>query len=100
MLERLNKLGLAYVHAGIFDDSTDFDYLSGRVTDFLRQHYKGVLVGNGGYTPRSASLALDESRFDLAAIGRLFFANPDLVGKIRDGLPLKEYDVAMLETLH
>ena len=100
LLQKLNRLGLAYIHAGIIDDSTNFDYLGGRVTDFLRRHYQGVLVGNGGYTPRTAALALEESRFDLAAIGRLSIANPDLIGKIRDGGPFEEYDVEMLETLH
>ena len=45
LLEKLNRLGLAYIHAGIIDDSTNFDYLGGRVTDFLRRHYEGVLVG-------------------------------------------------------
>ncbi len=100
LLDKLNRMGLAYVHSGIIDDSTDFGYLGGRVTNFLRRHYKGVLVGNGGYTPGTAAVALEESRFDLAAIGRLFIANPDLVGKIRDGLPIKEYDIEMLKTLH
>ena len=77
LLNELSGRNLAYLHVGIFDDSTQFDYLDGRATDFLRRHYKGTLVGNGSYTPETAARAIDEGRFDLVAIGRPFIANPD-----------------------
>jgi 2,4-dienoyl-CoA reductase-like NADH-dependent reductase (Old Yellow Enzyme family) len=99
LLKALDERGLAYVHEGIFDDSMEFDYLNGRVSQFLRNHYSGVLVGNGSYTPKTGADAIQAGRFDLVSIGQLFIANPDLIQKLSAGIELDAYDAAMLATL-
>ncbi len=99
LLPELEKRRLAYVHLGIFDDSMTFDYLGGRASDYLREHYQGTLVGVGGYTAESAAQAIAAGRFDLVAIGRPFIANPDYIRRIRKGEPLREYDESMLAEL-
>jgi len=42
------------------------------------------LLQHGG-DRKDASAALEQGKFDLIAIGRLFIANPDLVQRIRGG---------------
>ncbi len=99
LLSELAKRNLAYVHEGIFDDSIEFDFLGGRVSDYLRQNYSGTLVGVGGYTYQTASQAIDANRFDLIAIGRPFIANPDYISKVQQGNELVEYNESMLAEL-
>lgn len=91
---------LAYVHVGIFDDSTEFDILGGRVSDFMRRHYAGTLVGNGSYSPDLATQAIADNRFDLVSIGRPFIVKPDLVARVRAGSQLETYDGATLAKLY
>ncbi|CCQ11746.1 NADH-dependent flavin oxidoreductase, Oye family [Pseudoalteromonas luteoviolacea B = ATCC 29581] len=99
LIRQLNQIPLAYLHAGIFDDEMQFDYLGGRVSDYMRNTYEGLLVGVGGYTATSASHAIENNRFDLVAIGRPFIANPDYVEKVKHGKPVTAYSEDMLATL-
>ena len=100
LLADLSDRTLAYVHTGIFDDSMTFEELGGlTATDFLRENWKGTLVGCGSYTPETGAQSLANQRFDVLAIGRPFIANPDLVTKVRDGEDLKGYDASMLNEL-
>ncbi len=100
LLPELERRRLAYVHGGIFDDSQRFPQLDDKkVSEFLRAHYQGTLVGNGGYLPDVAATAISEGRFDLVAMGRPFLANPDLMSRLREGEELRSYDVSMLGQL-
>lgn len=99
LLKELGSRNLAYVHSGIFDDSAEFDFLGGRVTEFLRKHYTSTVIGNGNYTPETAQAALQSEKFDLVALGRPFIANPDLVSRLENGLELVSYDESMLDEL-
>jgi len=99
LLGELEKRELAYVHIGINDDSKEYDYLEGTASAFIRRHYKGTVIGCGSYTPESAARAISDGVIDLAAFGRPFIANPDLVEKIKNGAALISYDEGMLEVL-
>jgi len=100
LLSELNRRGLAYVHAGIFDDAQTFEELGGvSTTAFLREHYDGTLIGCGSYTAESGAEAIALGRFDLLALGRPFIANPDLVARLREDRELEAYDAEMLTTL-
>ena len=44
--------------------------------------FRGVLVGNMGYTPAEASQAIASSKLDAVAFGTSFLANPDLPKRI------------------
>ena len=57
-----------------------------------RNRYHGVLIGAGGFTPRTAGMAVAEGHYDLVAFGRWFLANPDLPERLKQGLPLNVYD--------
>ena len=100
LLRSLESRQLAYVHTGIFDDSISFDYLQGTAGAFLRGHFRGTLMGNGGYTLDEAAQALKDGEFDLVSIGRPFIANPDLIGRLKAGLPFKVYEESMLTQLY
>lgn len=99
LLAQLEQRTLAYVHIGIFDDAMEFDFLGGRVSDYVRANYSKTLVGVGGFTPQTGEQALRDERFDLLAIGRPFIANPDYVEKVRQGDALTPYSEDMLTSL-
>lgn len=100
LLPELEKRDLAYLHGGIFDDSTAFESLEGKTTsEFLRAGYKGTLVGVGSYSFESAKEAINDAKFDLIAIGRPLIANPDYISKIANGEELVPYSDEMLAEL-
>ncbi|KTF19017.1 alkene reductase [Pseudoalteromonas sp. 10-33] len=100
LLPELEKRELAYLHGGIFDDSTTFESLEGKTTSaFLRAGYKGTLVGVGSYSFESAKDAINEGKFDLIAIGRPLIANPDYISKVTNGEELVPYSDEMLAEL-
>ncbi|SHO57323.1 alkene reductase [Vibrio quintilis] len=100
LLPALETRSLAYLHAGIFDDSMTFDVLGGATTSqYLREKYSGTLIGVGSYTADTGSQAIQENKFNLLAIGRPLIANPDYVSTVRSGEPLKEYSEEMLTEL-
>ena len=58
----------------------------------FRRIYRGMLIGAGGFTPRTAAAAVADGSYDLVAFGRWFLANPDLPGRLLAGTPLNVYD--------
>ena len=98
LLSRLNELSLAYVHNGSHDDR-HYDYIGGTVTQYLRDHYRGIVIACGGYSPQAARQLLGDGGADLVAIGRPLIANPDYVDRVRCGQALEEYDASMLSEL-
>jgi 2,4-dienoyl-CoA reductase-like NADH-dependent reductase (Old Yellow Enzyme family) len=100
ILEKLNDKKIAYVHTGIFDDSTVFDYLGGTSTSFLRKHFKGNVIASGSYDTDSSIEAIRDNKFDLIAVGRSIIANPDYIKKITNNEKLTEYNETMLGELY
>ncbi len=99
LLAELEKRNLAYLHEGMFDDSVEFDFLGGRVSQYMRAVYAKTLMAVGGYTAETGAAAMNNGEFDLLAIGRPFIANADYVTRVKQGLVLSEYDPAMLDAL-
>ena len=98
LLAELHKRPIAYVHTGIVDDDP-VPYLGGTSSKWLRRHWRGTLIGNGGYTPDAAAAHIAAGAFDLIAFGRAFIANPDLVERIADRKPLQAYSRELLDSL-
>jgi N-ethylmaleimide reductase len=96
VLGNIAEMGLAYIHTGIVDD-VPYDYLGGTSGQWLRARWAGTLIGNGGYAPDAAADLVARGEAELVAFGRLFLANPDLVTRLRDGTPLKDYSRAVLD---
>ena len=98
ILTKTSAQGLAYMHTGIVTDDP-VEYLGGTTTEYLRARWSGVLIGNGGYTPGRAAQLVGSGACDLAAFGKLFLSNPDLVRRIRDGSALEPYSRDVLTAL-
>ncbi|WP_412542913.1 alkene reductase [Longispora sp. K20-0274] len=91
VLQRLGERALAYVHVLEGDMATKtatLDYRS------LRDAYTGTVIANNGYDLTRARAAILTGAADLVAFGTPFVANPDLVRRFRDDLPLAEADPA------
>ncbi|MFN9646087.1 MAG: alkene reductase [Cyanobacteriota bacterium] len=91
LARRLNDLPLAYLHV------MRADLLGQRHGDVLtpaREHFRGVLVANMGYTAAEATGAIETGAVDAVAFGTAFLANPDLPERFRRGAPLQAPDPA------
>jgi N-ethylmaleimide reductase len=89
--EKLSGYGLAYWHV------MRADFLgeqSGDVMTAARAAYRGVLVGNMGYSPQEAAEAIAAKKLDAMAFGTPFLANPDLPARVKAGAELNAPDAA------
>jgi N-ethylmaleimide reductase len=82
---KLNDYGLAYLHMMRADF---FQAQQGDVMTSARAAYKGVLIGNMGYTAAEAESAIAAGQLDAVAFGTSFLANPDLPARIAAGAEL------------
>jgi len=86
--EELNKLKLGYLH--IMDGLAFGFHEKGEpmtLSEF-RKVYKGVIMGNCGYTKESAEERIANGDADLAAFGRPYISNPDLPERFKNDWPL------------
>jgi 2,4-dienoyl-CoA reductase-like NADH-dependent reductase (Old Yellow Enzyme family) len=91
VLRMLEEYRVGYVHAAdtnAWGGTPDMP----QMLDLVRANYTGLLIANGGLQPESAGVLLREGRADMAAFGRQFIANPDLVRRIRLGGPYNTPD--------
>jgi N-ethylmaleimide reductase len=89
LADKLNAFKLAYLHVMRADF---FGVQKGDVMTIAREKYKGVLVGNMGYTPDEAEAAIGEDKLDAVAFGTAFLANPDLPARIQTKAALNAPD--------
>jgi N-ethylmaleimide reductase len=95
MADRLNAYHLAYVHL------MRADFLqkqTGDVMPIARAHYKGVLIGNMGYSSDEADAAILDNKLDAVAFGSSFLANPDLPARVQAKAVLNAPDQATFYT--
>jgi N-ethylmaleimide reductase len=76
---KLNDYSLAYLHMMRADF---FQAQTGDVMTAARQAFKGVIIGNMGYTAGEAEDAIADGKLDAVAFGTSFLANPDLPARI------------------
>lgn len=91
LAKALNDFTLAYLHVMRSDF---FQIQKGDVLTPIRQHFKGVLVGNMGYSAQEATEALAAGILDAVAFGVPFLANPDLPARFAVGAPLNAPDAS------
>ncbi len=91
LMKRLNDVGLAYIHV-VDHSSMGAPEVSPALKAKIRATFKGRYILSGGYDLARANQDLDASRGDLVAFGRPFIANPDLVEKLKNGIPLADPD--------
>jgi N-ethylmaleimide reductase len=92
VIKELNKLGLGYVH--IMDGlAFGFHGLGEPMTlAEFRPHFDGMIIGNCGYGKEDAEKRLADGVVDIAAFGRPFITNPDLVARLENNWPLAPCD--------
>ena len=95
LARRLNDFDLAYLHLMRGDF---FQQQQGDVVTPVREYYKGMLIGNMGYTADEAQSAIAAGKLDAVAFGTGFLANPDLPARIKAGAPLNKVDPATFYT--
>ena len=100
LLEELNKRNIAYVHSAIIDDKEYIDYLDANVTEFLKRHYKGVVIANGSYTPKEADDLIKNNNANLVSFSRAFIANHDFIKKLEKNVEIINYNPSMLDELY
>ena len=98
LLEKLDQLGIAYVHCvegepvgintGTPAPERQFDFW------MARQLFGGAWIANNGYEPERAAHAIERGYADLVSFGRKFIANPDYPLRVKLGAPLNAVDNA------
>lgn len=95
LAKRLNDFNLGYLHVMRGDF---FQAQSGDVLTPVRAVYKGVLVGNMGYSADEANSAITNGQLDAVAFGTPFLANPDLPARFKTQAPLNTPDQSTFYT--
>lgn len=85
LVDKLNGLGLAYLHVALFGTSVDYHAI-------LRPRFDGAYLIGGGLTQRTAESLLAENKADATVFGSAFLANPDLPQRFLLGASLNEVD--------
>ena len=88
-ISQLNDRNLAYIHlleGDMLGNDSTVDYKA------LRSTYFGIYMANNGYDKKRADTSLSNEDSDLVAFGIPFIANPDLVNRFKENLPLSEAD--------
>jgi N-ethylmaleimide reductase len=95
-LGRLRTRGLAYVHLIEGDMTTG----SAGAVDYraLKSQFDGTYIANNGYDLDRATSAVSTGSADLVSFGAPFLANPDLVRRYRENLPLNVPDPSTFYT--
>lgn len=99
LLKKLKPLGLAYLHLieARIEGNDDSDCGGQKSIDWMVKQWENVspILIAGGFLPESAKQAVDEKYKDydvITVFGRYFVTNPDLVYRVKEGLPLAAYD--------
>jgi N-ethylmaleimide reductase len=87
--------GIAYLHVMRTDF---FQAQQGDVLTPAREEFKGVLIGNMGYSVDEAAQAVADGKIDAVAFGVPFIANPDLPARFAAKAPLNDADPATFYT--
>jgi 2,4-dienoyl-CoA reductase-like NADH-dependent reductase (Old Yellow Enzyme family) len=95
LTQALSPLGLAYLSVLHKDPA-------GELVQELRERFNGVFLLNTGFsvmTTRDEAISLVENRLaDAVVVGRPAIANPDLVRRWKENLPVNEPDMATFYT--
>jgi N-ethylmaleimide reductase len=95
LAQQCSARGIAYLHMMRADF---FQAQQGDVVTPARQHFKGALIVNMGYTAAEAEAAISAGQIDAVAFGTAFLANPDLPARIAAQAPLNAPNPATFYT--
>ncbi|BAH40583.1 MAG TPA: alkene reductase [Gemmatimonas aurantiaca] len=88
LARELQALGIAYLH---LIDPAGYGAHGVATRAAVREHFRGTIILNGGIrTLYTMQDLLASGTADLVAVGAPFISNPDLVDRLRQGLPLSQ----------
>jgi N-ethylmaleimide reductase len=97
--EKLNGYNLAYLHLiEPFTDVSNQPNAIQQVAKHFRKIYGNTIIINRGFNQETANQVLADQDADLVSFGAPFIANPDLVARFRDDVPLQTPDQATFYT--
>ena len=97
LTEKLNELGLVYVHLVNHESMGALPLPSG-IRESIRDKFDGLLILSGGYDKERAEADLQGNKGDLVAFGRPYVANPDLVKRFEKDAEIQEPKMDLLYT--
>jgi N-ethylmaleimide reductase len=97
LLPRFDTIGLRMLD--ISCANADYFQTSGKVIAAARALWPHLMVGGASLALDRAQAEVDAGRLDLVTWGRAFIANPDLVRKFRQGVPLVDFSDSMRTSL-
>ena len=92
LMRQASPLGLAYLHV-MRAAQPEIDAFA-----LARSHFAGPLILNDGFDGPKAAVALQAGQGEAFSFARHFIGNPDLVERLRAGLPLARFDRKTLYT--
>ena len=93
----LGKMELAYIHT-VDHSSMGAPEVPESIKQKMRNAFRGTFIVSGGFDKPKAEAALQSDKGDLVAFGQPFLANPDLVYRLENDLPLNTPDPATFYT--
>lgn len=91
ILDELQKLDILYVHfSNAINDGEPS--IPASFLENARQRFRNIIMIAGGFTVETAEELLQTGLVDLIAFGKLYISNPDLVERIKNDLPLADWD--------
>ena len=93
----LAKLGVVYLHQ-VDHSAMGAPAIPAEFKQKLRSAFKGTFIAVGGFDARTGEEVLAEGKADLAAFGRPFISNPDLVERLRSGAEMTPPDMSTFYT--
>jgi len=87
LVTAIGTMGLAYLH--VLQSAPEPNYFK-----MLRPLFDGPFAAAGGFTKDSGNTMLASGGADFIVYGKLFLANPDLVLRFAEGLPMNEWETS------
>lgn len=87
------EFGIAYVHLIEPIASGFMERPENPVIARLRAKFRAVVIQNGSFDKGAANACIAAGQADAVSFGRPYIANPDLVARMRIGLPLASADM-------
>jgi N-ethylmaleimide reductase len=94
---QLSVLGVMYLHL-VDHESMGAPAIPSAFKVQLRQAFSGTFIASVGFDRETAEAILQRGDADLVAFGRASLANPDLLERLEDDVPLTSADMATLYT--
>lgn len=83
VVEQLSQRNVAFIFSREYEAADS-------ISPQLRKKFNGVWIANENLTPESAKRILCEGQADAVSFGKAYIANPDLLQRLEQGLPLNE----------